>query len=221
MRDGAKRCVIELHWLVTSGVSRRNCAWGIMGYGSTAEAKIWRRSLGRDVAYEGGDFFEVAYQKGMGNPYPASKVGWNVVDIWLFSGCEVDNVVSTLFQHEVFNKISTLQSWHCFNVVSTSSFQLNFNVEILTLFQRRTTSGFQPDISTLFSGWNDIGLRLEQRFFQVGMTLFQRWNNVGRMLFSGWNDVVSTLIQHWNLVEILMFFQCQDINLKTSSRWHC
>ncbi len=32
---------------------------------------------------------------------PAGKVGWNLVDIWLFSGCEVDNVVSTLFQHQV------------------------------------------------------------------------------------------------------------------------
>ena len=27
--------------------------------------------------------------------YPAGKGGWNLVDIWLFSGCEVDNVVST------------------------------------------------------------------------------------------------------------------------------
>ena len=27
--------------------------------------------------------------------FPAGKVGWNLVDIWLFSGCEVDNIVST------------------------------------------------------------------------------------------------------------------------------
>ncbi len=36
-----------------------------MGYRTTAEDKIWRRSLRRDVAYEGGDFFEVANWKGM------------------------------------------------------------------------------------------------------------------------------------------------------------
>ena len=37
-----------------------------MGYGTIAEEKIWRQSLCREAAYEGGDFFEVADRKGMG-----------------------------------------------------------------------------------------------------------------------------------------------------------
>ena len=39
MRDGAERCAIDLHWLLTSGVFGRNYQSGIMGYGAIAEAK--------------------------------------------------------------------------------------------------------------------------------------------------------------------------------------
>ena len=65
MRDGAKHGAIDLRGPVTSGIFHQYYWSGIMGYGCTAEAKIWQRSLRHDAACEGGDFFEVADQKGM------------------------------------------------------------------------------------------------------------------------------------------------------------
>ena len=50
---------------------------------------------------------------------PAKLVG-----IWLFSGCESDNVVSTLFQQQVFN--------HNFNIVILTLFQRCFNIRFST-----------------------------------------------------------------------------------------
>ncbi len=72
---------------MTSGVFRRNYQSGIIGYGTIAEAKIWRRSLRRDLAYEGGDgreclqttVFAVLAKKwpimGVGTGDPSIQVG--------------------------------------------------------------------------------------------------------------------------------------------------
>ena len=132
--------------------------------------------------------------------HPTSKIGWNLVDIWLW-----------VWQH-------------CANIVSMSDLQPNFNVEIQALFQscfsirfatkfQRCNPGIQhcfnikfgskfqcanPDVSTLkqrqlcnqipmLQSWHCLMLKQCQDFNLIS-TLFQRSNEVR----------ISTLKFSWN-----------------------
>ena len=97
---------------------------------------------------------------------PAGKVGWNLVDIWLFSGCDVDNVVSTPGFQPNFNIAIPALFQCCSNIRFQTKFQCCNSYIVSTLKQHQDFNL----ISTLF--------RLKLHCFKVGMTLFHRWNIV-------------------------------------------